>query len=292
MSSSKTFRDIAILCILSLVCAPSAYAGRIYIDFGDGNFDLSGNAFPVGTSQDVDVAPDQSAGPIALPFSLDFGTGTLYDSFFLNENGAITFGSALPAGVFTSVTSLADLGVPVIAPFYSDLVAAPSDGDVLNIVPGQVFYSLGQADPTPDAGGNYSLADAVPALRITWYDIASATDPTARIFTQLYLYSAGGNDFDIRFSYGNPDFPGGDVTPALDAKIGFVLGSYSASLAAPSPLTGDAFFSFRGGELVDGGSPSPTPVSEPPVGWLVGLGVALLAIGAAWRRRRAPPPRA
>jgi hypothetical protein len=286
MPTVTTLRQIALLSVFALLCAPSARAGRIFIDFGDGNFDQSGNFFPLADSHDVDVDPNLSAGPIALPFSINID-GTAYTSFFLNENGAITFGSALPAGVFTSVTDLADLGVPVIAPFYADLVAAPADDDDANIIPGQVFYSSGEADPAADSSGAYSLAETVPALRVTWFDVTSATDPTAQVFTQLYLYSLGGGDFDMRFAYGNPDFAGGDVTPALGELIGFVLGSSSATLAAPAPLTGDAFFSFRGGELVGG----PTPVPEPPMEWLATLGLVLVVGGGVARRNwgRRPP---
>jgi hypothetical protein len=281
MSTRTSLRQIAVLATLTLMCAPGAHAARIYIDFGDGNFDQSGNAFPLGDSHDVDVDPNLSAGPIALPFSLNVD-GTSYTSFFLNENGAITFGSALPAGVFTSVTNLADLGVPVIAPFYADLQSAPADGDDANIIPGQVFYSSGEADPLKDSSGNYSLAETVPTLRVTWFDVTSASDATAHVFTQLYLYSLGGGDFDFRFAYGDPDFAGGGVTPSLDAQIGFVLGSDSASLAAPSPLTGDAFFSFRGGALVG----TPTSVPEPPATWLATFGLIALASWGVGRRRR------
>jgi hypothetical protein len=281
-----TLRQIAFLSVFALVCVPSAHATRIFIDFGDGNFDQSGNFFPLADSHDVDVDPNLSAGPIALPFALNID-GTSYSSFFLNENGAITFGSALPAGVFTSVTDLADLGVPVIAPFYADLVAAPADGDDATIISGQVFYSSGEADPTADSTGAYSLAETVPALRVTWFDVTSASDATAHVFTQLYLYSQGGGDFDIRFAYGNPDFSGGGVTPALGELIGFVLGTSSATLAAPSPLTGDAFFSFRGGELVDG---TTTPVREPPMEWLATLGLVLVVGGGVVRRNRGARP--
>lgn len=285
MSISVPLRRCVLAAAAALLCAPYAHATRAFIDFGEGNFALSGNFFPLSDSHDVDVDPNKSVGPIALPFGLDFGSGTVYNSFFLNENGAITFGTALPDGTFTSVTNLANLGVPVIAPYYSDLLAAPTDGDDSNIIPGQVFYSSGTADPLPNSSGEYSPDETVSAVRVTWFQIKSAADPSATIFTQLYLYAAGGNDFDIRLSYGDPDFAGGGVTPALDALAGFSLGDFAAAVTAPFLLTTDYFYSFRGGKLVDATTP-PTTVPEPPVALLAALGLAGIALCAVPRRRR------
>jgi hypothetical protein len=276
----------ALAASLALLCAPYAYATRVYIDFGDGNFDTSGNLFALADSHDVDVDPNLSVGPIALGFNLDFGNGTIYNSLFLNENGIVSFGSALAGSSFTPVASLADLGVPVIAPFYSDLVGAPTDGDDSNIVLGQVFYSLGAADPFLNSAGEYTESEAVAAFRATWFGVASASDPSAHIYTQLYLYAAGGNDFDMRLSYGNPDIAGGSTTPALDALAGVALGSATASVPAPFSLTTDYIFSFRGGKLVGTTTP-PTSVPEPSTTLLSVAGLALVGMICSRRRLRA-----
>jgi hypothetical protein len=284
VSISAALRRTAVLTVFAVLAAPAANATRIYIDFGDGNFDASGNFFPLAGSHDVDVDPDLSAGPIGIGFDIDFGAGPV-NSLYLNENGLVSFGAAL-GNTFTPVASLADLGVPVIAPYYSDLVGAPLDGDDASIVQGQVFYSLGEADPFPDGANQYSLAETVPAFRATWYGVTSASDPTAQVYAQLYLYSLGGGDFDMRFAYGNPDISGGGVTPSLDALAGFALGGTAAATAtAPFSLATDYVFSFRGGQLVD--SPPPTTdVPEPPAIVLTAAGLALMTLILQRRRRR------
>jgi hypothetical protein len=283
MAISLSLRRAALITTFALLAAPCANATRVYIDFGDGNFPNSGNFFALGDSHDVDVDNDSSAGPINIGFGIDFGAGT-FNSLYINENGLVSFGAAING--YTSVASLADLGAPVIAPYYADLVSAAVDNDDATIIPGQVFYSSGQADPYPNSAGEYSTADLVPAFRVTWYGASSATDPNARVYTQLYLYSLGGGDFDLRLTYGNPDVAGGSVTPSLGELAGFSLGAATTTVTDPMSLTTDYVFSYRGGQLV-GGTP-PTTVPEPSDAALAaGGGLALIALFFKRRRRLA-----
>src|SRR5262245_9386795 len=157
MTLSGSLRRAALIATFALLAAPCANATRVYIDFGDGNFANSGNLFPLSGSHDVDVDPNGSAGPINIGFSIDFGAGAV-NSLYIHENGIVSFGSAL--GAFTPVASLADLGAPVIAPYYADLVSAPADNDDATVVNGQVFYSVGSADPYLNGAGEYTEAEA------------------------------------------------------------------------------------------------------------------------------------
>lgn len=285
MSILSRLQRFGLISALALAGAPAAEAGRIYIDFGDGNFATSGNNFTVANTHELDLRNDGSSVAIPLGFDIDIGTGSLVSEIFINENGIVSFGSALPAGSFASVASLAALGVPVIAPFYSDLQSTEPNGNVLDILPGEIFYSPGFADPFRDSGGAFNLGEQVPAFRVTWAAITSAADPSASIYTQLYLYSAGGGDFDFRLSYGNSDPPGAD-TPALDSLAGISVGTLAASTPGPFALTTDYLFSVKGGKLVSSPTTPPTTtVSEPTLPLAAVAGLAAFAMFYPRRRR-------
>lgn len=278
--------------VLALPALQPAAAKRIAIDF-EGAFDSSGNDFTFANSFRLNRQNNASCetpclAAIPLGFSVDFGAG-LFDSVYINENGIVSFGTPLPgAGLpFTSVADLGDFGIPVIAPYYADLATVfvasnPSPNPTLE--QGELFYSAGQADPFADASGAYSLAERVPAFRVTWNG-ANLSDP---VYTQLYLYAAPGGaagDFDIRFSYGND----ASSTVPAGAIAGFALGGTNAARLA-EPLNGDLDYVsiFRGGQLQNGSGP-PSPVPEPST--LALLTGSLLMLALCRRRLLPAPPR-
>lgn len=261
------------------VAAAGAQAKNISIDFGDGNFPQSGNNFTLANTTELDRTGNAAGSAVDIGFGVNFGTGTTFSSLYVSENGIVSFGSGL--GAFTSAASLGALGAPVIATYYADLVSRAPSGDPLALTAGTITASRGVADPFADALGAYSTSETVQAFRLTWLGGTLASDPNARIYTQLLLYSAGGaGDFDLRLAYG---FFNDTPIDANGSLAGFALGANTFSIGGPYLPTTDYLFSFRNGVLVGSGTGGGggTPVPEPATGGLMLLGLA----AAVWRRR-------
>jgi hypothetical protein len=82
----------------------------------------SATAAPVAPgfgSNTLGASDDGIAGPVALGFSADF-FGTTYTSTYVNNNGFLTFGSAVTAWTPVKLGATYS-GLPIIAPFYADV---------------------------------------------------------------------------------------------------------------------------------------------------------------------------
>lgn len=262
-------RAMWVTCVAAVV-APAAHAKKVFIDFGP-QFVTSGNNWGTSSSESLEISlvgDASSPTAIALGFAIDTAAGT-FDSLFINENGAITFGSALSAP-FTPVSDLSALGVPLIAPYYADLQSTAANGDVFFVEDGEILFSYGVADPRPDGSGNYSEDDAVQAFHVTWAGPTVAGDPGEfRVVTDLVIYNLGGGDFAIQLGHGRDLTP--DI-PDLGGLTGFAFGSDVVSLSgARSGDAEDLYFEFRN-------------VPEPALAAL--LAVASLALGVRARARR------
>ncbi len=258
------------------IVAPAAHAKRVFIDFGP-QFVTSGNNWGTSSSQSIEaslVGNESSVAAIALGFEINTGAGT-FDSLFIHENGAITFGATLST-TFNPVSTLSGLGIPVIAPYYADLQSTAANGDIFFVEDGEILYSYGVADPRPDAGGDYSEFDAVPAFHVTWAGPTVAGDASGfRVFTDLVLYDFGGGDFALQFGHGSTSDPN---IPSLGGLTGFALGGNVVGLSgARSGDDDDLYYEFRNGVLVP----------EPAAGALLAAGLLGLAgLGARRTGRR------
>ena len=269
---------LAAVALASLWSTPS-HARKIAIDFGDSyfnsgqnfGFDTVGSTLSDGTaacSDNLSLLPqscflaltlDASSSALELGFNVNFGTGNKH-TLFVNENGVVSFDSALPVSSTLS-TTLAALGLPVIAPFYADMESGQYF-DAANLVfdgshTEAILYGRGEADPIADSTGAFSSLDAVKAFHVSWAGTyLRGTDPPVFIYTQIVLYahpSTSDGDFDLRIRYGIDDTDSYSVPPGIP---GFVLGANTAALASPLLATADYFYSFRGGKLV-GSTPPP-----------------------------------
>lgn len=269
-------KRISLLLVLSLFAAgPSstAEAKRVFIDFGADQIVNSGNGWDTSQSFEADRVGNLSGSIVSLGFTINTGAGN-FDSAFINENGALTFGSGLTDGSFTSVASLAALGVPVIAPYYADLQSIAPDGSVFSVEDGEILYSRGIADPRPDIDGNYVATDAVPAFHATWAGPTVNGDATAfKVFADVVLYNFGSGNFAIQLGHGssgNPDIP------ALGGVAGFAMGSNVLNLTGPRSGNDDLYYEFQNGALV------PAPATAPL------LLTALAALLSRCSRKRKP----
>lgn len=232
---------------------------------------------------------------VRIGFNLRIGT-QVFDSLFVNENGLVSFGAPIERAIqsrgsfaeepapFIRVSSLGDFRLPVIAPFYADLVEGTRfEEGVPNV--GQVFVQYGFADPATDREGNYSIEDIVPATRITWYglpvaqtgDAASVDDPASLAWAQLLLTDEGDGNFNFEFRTGDPNRGPPYSQPGLGSIAGFALDGEVLDFTGPYDDSTPSYFAFRDGELVN-----VVPEASSWAMMILGFGL----IGAALRTRR------
>ena len=252
------------LCV-ALASAP-AVASHVSVDFGpifgpgsDGD-DFGTNSVGNGTactagssgpeSCPLTLLNNASTGAILLGFPIDFGNGPV-SSLYVNENAIVSFTGAITT---TSFASLASVGQPVIAPFFTDLTSVTFVGTVFEMADtnfGQIMYQRGSASAMLNADGNFEQVDEVPAFSVLWYGPTDASG--AKIFAQLVLYSHASSatgDFDVRFRYGLADTDQYNTGSGTSGIAGLLLGSNSLNITGPILATTDYFYSFRGGKLV------------------------------------------
>jgi hypothetical protein len=278
-SRSGVLRSVGILALLcalftSVVWLQTGFAAgrRTVIDFNpDIAENETGDSWPTSGAEcgltstlpavcnlNPGLGDNRSSAAINLGFTLQIGA-TDYSTIFINENGIVTFGTALVYAndEFVAATDLAGLetiaGAPFIAPYYTNLVIQ-GNGTLFENSASSVNYFRGSADPTAPYHpiDDTDLVDErVPAFAVTWRDINF--DPI--LATQIVLYSTddGSGGFDLRVRYGDDNTIYGTAVPS-----GFSLGTGIATdtVVIDAPYGGgdigggDLFYSFRNGNLV------------------------------------------
>ena len=235
-----------------------------------------------GTSLRIDNNGTQE---VKLGFDFQIGAST-YTSLFISENGIVSFGGPLTTRVetlgnalasnganFLPVTSLDQFTVPVIAPFYADLVSYRPEDPI-----GNVIIQYGQADPYADSGA-YSLADLQSALRVTWYGLLAPNGEP--IYAQLLLAGDNAGTSSFEFRYGPPGSPGQQDHGAL---AGFSLGDDAYQISGPFVTGIPTYFEFNDGRLAG----NLTAAVPEPGTWL--LMIAGFGLAGGMLRRRRPRP--
>jgi hypothetical protein len=264
---------------LLLFEAAAAHAGAIIPGT------LSGTLGPTddGSSTAVSLGIGGTGG-------IDF-LGTTATSLFVNNNGSVTFGSALggfiPYGLETGV------GVPIIGPFFADV-------DTTGPGSGVTTY------------GNLSVGGRT-AFAVDWLDVGFYPGETDKLNSfQLALIDrsdTGPGNFDIEFNYDRIQWEAGRVDGGLDglggisAAAGYSDG-FAVSYQLPGSLVNGAFidggpnalasngvggsgvpgrydFAVRGGQVT-----IPEPVPEPATASLLVLATACLLYPAVRRPYR------
>jgi hypothetical protein len=127
--------------------------------------------------------------------------GTNYTGLYVNNNGNVTFGSALSA--FTPFALTGATANPIIAPFFADV---DTRGGAVTATPGGnstgsnlVYWDL-------DATGN-------GVFTATWDDVGFFDSNTSLLNAfQLQLIGVGGGDFDIKTTYESINWTTGDAS--------------------------------------------------------------------------------
>jgi Ca2+-binding RTX toxin-like protein len=134
---------------------------------------------------------------------LDF-FGTSYTHLYVNNNGNITFGSALSA--FTPGEITAGFGNPIIAPFWADVDTRNGEGAA-----DLVYYDLDAANGVFTVTWN----------QVGWYSEHQSPSDSF----QLQLIDERNGNFDIVFRYENIGWTTGEASDGLPARAGWAAGN-------------------------------------------------------------------
>lgn len=263
---SWTLASLAVIAVVA--AAPASHAGTVRPAFDDNIFARN---------------DDGSTGPVSPGFSMDF-FGVTHTSFYINNNGNITFNS--PLGTFTPF-GITGGSTPMIAPFFAD-VDTRGPGD-------PVTYG------TDSVGGRSAFA-------VNWVNVGhySAAGPLNSF--QLVLIDradTGAGNFDIEFNYDQILWEAGTASGSNGLGLGgtaavagwtngagtffqlpgsmingaFLDSNSTTGLIHTSNIGVDGrwLFSARNGSVVQG-------ESAPAPGALALVGLGLLGIGVIRRR--------
>lgn len=208
--SSWSFGAASTVCsvLVVLVCMASTPAAEARAIRFDDALQACDTALPGGSREVPIVEYDFSSAtpnllcdtftdPSLSGFSINL-FGTTYDSLYINDNGAVSFGAAYSGAVSES---LLDATVPVIAPLLSD---AP--------IRAVIGYS----------GATFSIDFSVLAAPDSNLVLASS---------QLVIIDRGEGDFDLELNYGPISFDG-------IAQAGFTDGAGGGYLLPGSGVAG------------------------------------------------------
>jgi len=200
--------------------------------------------------------------------------GQTYNGFYINNNGNITFESAM--GTYTPFAITGATSNPMIAPFFADVDTRGADG---NVSPGG-----------NSTGSNlvwYDLDEVNGVITITWDDVGFYSQDTSLVNGfQLRIFDQGDGDFGFEFRYENIDWTTGDASGGTDGLGGVIaragwtagdgvnyyelpqagdqagmLGLETTSNPSTSP-DGNWVFNVIGGEITVGGGSSDTVTVE------------------------------
>jgi hypothetical protein len=216
---------------------------------------INGLGGPAGYGEGV-VGPcdDCSSGALPLPFSVNF-YGITYNSFFVNNNGNITFDSS-----YSSFQPNAFPSLPMIAPFWQDV----------------------DTRTQPQGGVTYYNIDDPDRVIATWNLVGRYNNLVDKQNDfQAVLTNRGNGSFQIDFIYNQLQWSTSDS--ASFPFVGLASGTGDA-VELPGSLSSDSLdkLNLNGGQsgfLVQNGQPSqiyPTPGPVPMAGAFAAL---------AWSRK-------
>lgn len=226
---------------------------------------------------------DGSTGLVPLGFDVNF-FGVTYDDLYVNNNGNVTFDSAL--GTYTPFNLLSTSQV-IIAPFFADVDTRNSD---------DVTYGIGTVDGRDAFGVNW--------LNVGYYNShATPTNSFQLVIIDRSDIAVG--DFDFEFNFDDINWETGDASSGSgglggnSARSGWsngddmdyeIVGSAINGALLDSNLTTGLIYNSLNSD-VDGRylfrvrNGNVQPAVAPAPGALALFGLGLLGFGALRRRR-------
>ena len=196
MSFTRTRHRLSCLAaaaLLSTLSVPSAHAASLLDGFGG----VAGFGELAMLSND-----DESSSLLNLPFSLNF-FGNVFNSFYVNNNGNITFNSPLP-DYTPNPFPVSDQ--PMIAPWWADVDTRGAAASL---------------------GGNavYVASPNANTVVVTWHNVGYYSSHTDKLNNfQLVLRNradTGAGNFDFDFRYQQLQWTTGDVSSNVAAQAGY-----------------------------------------------------------------------
>lgn len=165
----------------------------------------------------MDRNDDGSSSQLDLPFEINF-FGNVYNQFFINNNGNITFNGTVSTYTPTPFPISAQ---PMIAPFWGDV-------DTGCGTCGEVYVGSPNAD----------------TVAVTWNNVGYYSERTNLTNNfQLLLRNQGSGNFDIEFRYDRLDWTTGEASDGVDglggtpAQAGFDAGDGTNFFTLPGSRT-------------------------------------------------------
>ncbi|MBC7763338.1 MAG: PKD domain-containing protein [Candidatus Saccharibacteria bacterium] len=156
---------------------------------------------------EIPANDDLSSEQVELPFDVNF-YGTIYDRFWVNNNGNVTFNG--PLSTYTPYGLIATR-VPIIAPFFADVDTRGAGSDLVRYGYGETIYE----------GHN--------AFCVNWINVGYFPGGSDRLNPfQLLLVDRpdqGVGAFDIVFNYDKVQWEAGSASGGAVARAGFASGS-------------------------------------------------------------------
>lgn len=262
---------------------------------------LGPNAIRSGFDTNTLAANDDgSTGAISLGFTANF-FGTNQTAVFVNNNGNLTFGSALSA---YSGLDLGNTTKAIIAPFFGDV-------DTRELGSAVVTYGTGTVDGRLAFGANWpgvrcffsatTELNHFQVLLIDRSDVAAGDFDIEFNYDQILWGSSGGGSSTciggsnpIRAGYANGSGTFSEIAGSVVADA-FVDGNSSTGLvnnSLNSSQLGRYVFAVRGGTPASAVASVPVPSVSTWGLLIMGGAFALLLVAMVRRQRRALKPRA